>query len=239
MEKYKPEGKNYVWVRFFILIGFISAFSFWFYHSGYITVFLNKDRLLGLLTSMGAWSLLGFIALQAAQVVLAPIPGEITGMLGGYLYGPVPGIVFSTIGLTAGSYVAFTLSRIFGRPFVDKFVNRSTMERFDYVLHHKGAFLVFLLFLIPGIPKDYLCYILGLGHLNSLEFLCIMGTGRLLGTVLLTFAGNYIRQEQYGRFFLLLGVALIIILVALFYRDRLERIFRNRHLKSQQRKQSQ
>ena len=47
------------------------------------------------------------------------------------------------------------------------------MERFDYLLHHKGAFLVFLLFLIPGFPKDYLCYMLGLGHLTTLEFLAI------------------------------------------------------------------
>jgi len=63
--------------------------------------------------------------------------------------------------LTVGSFLAFSLSRFFGRPLTDKFVDAKTMARFDYLLHHKGAFLVFLLFLIPGFPKDYLCYILG------------------------------------------------------------------------------
>jgi len=58
------------------------------------------------------------------------------------------------------------------------------MARFDFLLHHKGAFLVFLLFLLPGFPKDYLCYILGLGHLPLLTFLWIGATGRLLGTII-------------------------------------------------------
>jgi uncharacterized membrane protein YdjX (TVP38/TMEM64 family) len=150
--------------------------------------------------------------------------------LGGYLFGKLLGIILSTLGLTIGSYIAFSLSRLFGRPFVEKFVNKSTMKRFDYLLHHKGAFLVFLLFLIPGFPKDYLCYILGLGHLSTMEFLIIGGTGRLFGTVLLTLGGDYIRHHQYGRFFILVGIALIVVMIAMAYRDKLERLFRVWHI---------
>lgn len=139
-------------------------------------------------------------------------------------------MLLSTLGLTLGSYVAFSLARIFGRPFVEKFVDFRTMKRFDYLLHHKGAFLVFLLFLIPGFPKDYLCYILGLGHLTTTEFLVIGGTGRLFGTVLLTLGGTYIRHHQYGRFSVLVGVAIIVVFVAMAYRDKLERAFRKWHI---------
>ena len=138
------------------------------------------------LNSLGPLSFVGFIILQAIQVIAAPIPGEVTGFIGGYLYGIVIGIVLSTIGLTIGSWVAFTLSRVLGRPFVEKFIKKKTIERYDYLLHHKGAFLVFLLFLIPGFPKDSLCYILGLGHLTTKEFLIISTVGRFAGTVLLT-----------------------------------------------------
>lgn len=164
-------------------------------------------------------------------MVAAPIPGEVTGLLGGYLYGPFLGVVLSTVGLTAGSYTAFALARIFGRPFVEKFVDKSTISRFDYLLHHKGAFLVFLLFLIPGFPKDYLCYILGLGHLSTIEFMVIGGTGRLFGTILLTLGGDYIRHHQYGRFSVLVGIALVIVFVAMAYRDKLERLFRLWHIR--------
>jgi uncharacterized membrane protein YdjX (TVP38/TMEM64 family) len=118
---------------------------------------------------------------------------------------------------------------------VEKAVSPSTMERFDYLLHHKGAFLVFLLFLIPGLPKDYLCYILGLGHLTTMEFIVIGGFGRLFGTVLLTLGGNYIRLHQYLRFSILVGVAVILVFLAMAYRDKLEAVFRQWHGKMTQR----
>jgi uncharacterized membrane protein YdjX (TVP38/TMEM64 family) len=194
--------------------------------------------MLGFLDSMGPFAFIGFILLQVTQVVAAPIPGEVTGLLGGFLYGPVLGVILSTIGLTIGSYIAFALSRAFGRPFVEKFVHKSALDRFDYLLHHKGGFVIFLLFLIPGFPKDYLCYILGLGHLSTTEFLIIGGSGRLFGTILLTLGGNYIRHQQYGNFFILTGIALIIILIAMAYRDKFERLFRILHIKDYKKKKA-
>ncbi|MDI6728959.1 MAG: VTT domain-containing protein [Thermodesulfovibrionales bacterium] len=166
------------------------------------------------------------------------MPGEVTGLLGGFLYGPFLGVILSTTGLTIGSYIAFALARTFGRPFVDRFVDKAIMNRFDYLLHHKGAFLVFLLFLIPGFPKDYLCYILGLGHLSTMEFLVIGGTGRLFGTILLTLGGDYIRHHQYGRFSILVGIALIVVFIAMAYRDKLERLFRIWHIMDYKRRKA-
>lgn len=194
--------------------------------------------MLRLLDSLGPLSFLGFILLQSAQVVAAPIPGEVTGLLGGFLYGPVLGVALSTIGLTIGSYIAFALARTFGRPFVERFVDKNTMRRFDYLLHHKGAFLVFLLFLIPGFPKDYLCYILGLGHLTTAEFLVIGGTGRLFGTILLTLGGDYIRHHQYGRFTILVGIAIVVVLITMAYKDNLDRLFRKWHIVSYKKKKA-
>lgn len=199
------------------------------YYSGIFHFFLRRERLIAWIHSLGAWGFAGFILLQVVQVVAAPVPGEATGVLGGYLYGPFVGVVLSTIGLTIGSFVAFSLSRYFGRPLTEKFVNTKTMQRFDYLLHHKGAFLIFLLFLIPGFPKDYLCYILGLGHLTTLEFLTIATTGRLLGTTLLTLGGTYLRNAQYSQFFLLTGAAVIIVLLTIAYKDRLESFLKSLH----------
>jgi uncharacterized membrane protein YdjX (TVP38/TMEM64 family) len=190
---------------------------------------MNRERMTDFIRSLGAWGFAGFILIQAFQVVAAPIPGEATGVLGGFLYGPLLGVILSTAGLTLGSYLAFSLSRTFGRPLTERFVDARTMERFDYLLHHKGAFLVFLLFLIPGFPKDYLCYMLGLGHLSTLEFLAIAATGRLLGTVMLTLGGTFLRDEQYYRFFLLTGIAVVLAILAIVYKDRLERFFRSLH----------
>ncbi len=205
------------------------AFTAALYYFGVFHFFLRKERVLEWIRSLGAWGFAGFILLQVVQVVAAPIPGEASGVLGGYLYGPFLGVLLSTVGLTLGSFIAFSLSRYFGRPLTDRFVDARTMERFDYLLHHKGAFLVFLLFLIPGFPKDYLCYILGLGHLTTLEFLSIATTGRLLGTILLTLGGTYLRDQHYYRFFLLSGAAVVLVFLTIAYRDRIEQFFRRFH----------
>lgn len=212
-----------------MLLLIIGGSSSILYETGLISFFLNKEKITNFLNSLGPLSFIGFIALQAAQVVASPIPGEVTGFIGGYVYGKLLGTVLSIIGLTIGSWAAFSLSRLFGRPFVERFVKKETMERFDYLLHHKGAFLAFLLFLIPGFPKDYLCYILGLGHLTTKEFLIISTVGRLGGTTLLTFGGDYIRHQQYYRFFILLGIVIIFIFLSMVYRDKLERLFKHLH----------
>jgi uncharacterized membrane protein YdjX (TVP38/TMEM64 family) len=222
--------KNHIWIKPLILILIIGGLTLIFYKTGLFYFFLDKERVIEFLDSLGMAAFAGFVMLQAIQVVASPIPGEVTGLLGGFLYGPFLGIVLSTIGLTIGSYIAFALSRKFGRPFVEKIVDKSTMSRFDYLLHHKGAFLVFLLFLIPGFPKDYLCYILGLGHLSTAKFLIIGGTGRLFGTILLTLGGDFIRHDQYDKFFILVGVALVVIFIAIAYKDKLERLFRIWHI---------
>jgi uncharacterized membrane protein YdjX (TVP38/TMEM64 family) len=237
----KPEQTEvvHIWLRLLILILIVGGLTVILYETGVIQFFLNKKRMAHFLDSLGPWSVLVFIVLQVAQVVAAPIPGEVTGFLGGYLFGKFFGVVLSTIGLTIGSYVAFILARAFGRPLIERFIPKSTMQRFDYLLHHKAAFLVFLLFLIPGFPKDWLCYILGLGHLTTTEFLVIGGTGRLFGTILLTLGGSYLRHHQYVRFYILVGIGISVVIVALAYRDKLDRIFRFWHLKGRRKKRQE
>lgn len=215
------------WFKLFFLIVFIVLIEV-MYEEGVFHFFLDKKRLLAFLDLLGPLSFIGFIILQISQVVVAPIPGEVTGFVGGYFFGPLLGITLSTIGLTLGSFLAFILGRFLGKPFVKRAVKKETLERFDYVLKlgHKGAFLIFLLFLIPGFPKDYLCYILGMGPMSTKEFLVISTIGRLSGTTLLTLGGVYIRKQQYREFFLLIGIAIVIILVSMVFRDKIERLFR-------------
>jgi len=237
----KPEQTKtvHIWLRLLILVVIVGGLTLILYETGVIQFFLNKKRMAHYLDSLGPWSVVVFILLQVAQVVAAPIPGEVTGFLGGYLFGKFFGVVLSTIGLTLGSYIAFLLARTFGRPLIEKFIPKSTLQRFDYLLHHKGAFLVFLLFLIPGFPKDWMCYILGLGHLTTTEFLVIGGTGRLFGTILLTLGGSYLRHHQYIRFYILVGIGISVVIVALAYRDKLDRVFRFWHLKGLRRRRQQ
>lgn len=190
----------------------------------------DKDRLVGLIEEHRTYAALIFIGLQAIQVLVAILPGEVTGFVGGIFFGPFWGIVFSTIGLALGSWIAFNLAQRFGRPLINIVVKQETIKRFDYVMRHKGLFLAFLLFLIPAFPKDILCYMLGLGHMRQVEFLAVSIVGRLLGTTLLTLGGTFFRDGRYGAFFTMIGIGIGIILIVLIFRERIESGFRKIHV---------
>jgi len=204
----------------------IGVVAYLLYAFGIIDLLLHKHRMLEYIRRHRAYSAFIFIGLQAIQVVAAPVPGEVTGFVGGLFFGPVWGILFSTIGLTIGSWLAFILARLVGRPLVEVFVNPETIRRYDYVMKHKGMFLAFLMFLIPGFPKDLLCYILGLGHMGQRDFLVVSTTGRLLGTTLLTIGGTFFRDARYGALFTVAGLSIGAILLAMIYRESIEQWFR-------------
>ena len=184
--------------------------------------FSNKPRVNSFLASFGPYAPLAFMGLQVLQVLFAPVPGEITGFIGGYLFGFGPGFAYSTLGLTLGSLLAFLISRHLGQPFVRRFVGQETMRKFDYLMEHKGAFFSFVFFLIPGLPKDYFCYLLGLSPMHIVTFLIISTVGRIPGTLLLTMQGQAIRSEDYRAFFVILGLALLSIVLTIIYRDWIE-----------------
>ncbi|MCS7215933.1 MAG: VTT domain-containing protein [Thermodesulfovibrio sp.] len=224
------KNKGRALLRFTALAVLIALFVLLLYEFGVIELFLNEEKLRKFIHSLGPFGVIGFIVLQAFQVVAAPIPGEVTGLLGGYLYGTFLGVILSTIGLTIGSVFAFVLGRVFGKPFVEKVVDPTVLNKFDYLLHNKGTFLVFFLFLIPGFPKDYLSYLLGLSKLSLLEFTVIAGVGRLLGTTLLSLGGNYLRHHEYEKFLSLAGIAVVLTLLVWLFKDKIERLLRIWHI---------
>ena len=209
-----------------LLGGVIAGVAYLLYVSNLFDLFINRRHMVSFIKEHRAYAALLFIGLQALQVVAAPVPGEVTGFAGGIIFGPVWGVVYSTIGLTIGSWSAFMLARLLGRPLVERMVSLETIQRYDYVMKHKGLWLAFLMFLIPGFPKDFLCYLLGLGHMRHRDFLLISATGRLLGTILLTMGGTYFRDARYGALFTVVGISLAIILLVMIYRDRVEQLLR-------------
>lgn len=190
--------------------------------------FTNKERVNNFVISFGSYAPLVFIGLQILQVLVAPIPGEFTGFVGGYLFGIVPGLIYSTVGLSLGSLFAFLIARRIGMPFVRRFMGPEFMGKFEYIVERHGAFLTFILFLIPGIPKDSLCYLLGLSPMHVFTFLVISCVGRIPGTLLLTMQGNSVRSEHYRAFFVVLGLLLLLIVLTFIYRDRIEKLLKHK-----------
>ncbi len=190
--------------------------------------FGNKERVNRFVLSFGPYAPLVFIGLQILQVLAAPIPGDLTGFIGGYLFGILPGLIYSTVGLSLGSLFAFLIARSLGMRFVRRFLNRESMAKFEYLIERHGAFFSFILFLIPGLPKDFFCYLLGLSPMHVGTFLLVSCVGRIPGTLLLTMEGNSIRAEHYRAFFVVLGLVLVLIVLAFVYRDRIEKFLKHK-----------
>jgi uncharacterized membrane protein YdjX (TVP38/TMEM64 family) len=221
----KPTWK---WILGYALVVLGLCLLLYYYKEAYlgfrdlVRFFSSRTRVSAFVSSFGPFAPLVFMGIQFLQVLFAPIPGELTGFIGGYLFGTGLGFIYSTIGLTLGSWVAFLIARRFGFSFVRRFVGKEIMEKFDYLMEHQGAFFSFLFFIIPALPKDYFCYLLGLSPMHVLTFLVVSTIGRIPGTLLLSMQGEAVRSEDYRAFFVVLGLGLLALVLALIYRDRIE-----------------
>ncbi|MFO7707810.1 MAG: VTT domain-containing protein [Desulfobacterales bacterium] len=164
-----------------------------------------------------------FIGLQIAQVIAAPVPGEATGFIGGYIFGAAQGFLFSSVGLTLGSLVNFGIGRALGRRYVRKLIPEKSFERLDRLINRQGVLVVFLMLLIPGFPKDYLCLLLGLSTLPPKLFLLLASIGRMPGTLLLSVKGAALYDQDYLLLGIVAAAALVLVLLAVFFRERLYR----------------
>lgn len=186
------------------------------------------------ISSYGAYAPLAYILLQIIQVIIAPIPGGAIEFLGGVMFGVKAGFIYSMIGLLIGSWIAFNLARIFEKIAVEKFVSEQTRKKFDYLVEHEGVILSFILFLLPGFPKDALCYILGLTPMHLGIFLIISTIGRIPGTLIATLQGAKAFDHQYYTFGILLGASALVILVFYIYHGEIHNLVKK--LKGEKRK---
>lgn len=237
-ETYKKGSvrKSLAWIEPLLLLSIYGGVFLLSYHLGLWQFFASQERLFKFIDSLGVWDEVGFVFLEAIQVVIPSIPGMFLNMLGGYLYGTVEGVILSTIGTTIGGYIVFLLSRRFGRRIINRYFPKTLIKRFENIPHNKGRFTIFLLFLIPGFPKDYLCYTLG--YLSTAEFFLVTGFGRLMGTFLETLGGDYIRRGRYQELFILAGVAIVIILLILVSKNWIERLLRKIHIMGYKKKKA-
>ncbi|HNS55425.1 MAG TPA: VTT domain-containing protein [Smithellaceae bacterium] len=203
-----------------VLVALLSLSTYLFLHYDLYLFFTSKRKIIEFIR-VSPFDEIVFIFLQVVQVVAAPVPGELTGFIGGYLYGPVLGTIYSTIGLTLGSWLAFVLAHFFGMPLLEKIVKPTVIEKFDHFMEHQGILVSFFLFLIPGFPKDYLCYIMGVSRMPAGTFLIISAAGRLLGTIMLTLTGNSARNGQYVLLGCFVVVGILIFIAAYYYQDKL------------------
>ncbi len=185
--------------------------------------FGDPARLRASLTRIGPWGPVVSVLLSAAQVLIAPIPGQAVGLANGYLYGPYLGLALSMVGLFLGSAVAMGLSRWLGRPLVEHFVDASTLERLDRLTARRGALFFFLVYLVPFLPDDAACFAVGLSSLPIGRMLALAMLGRMPGTFFACFVGAHAGELPNAVIAAIFGAVLLLGLLVARYSNRLER----------------
>lgn len=196
-------------------------------------IFASPERIEAAVVSWGAWGPLLFIVLQFVQVVIFVIPGEIPQIAGGYLFGLFPGSAYSIVGILIGSSFNFLLARLLGVPFVRAIFREEQIGSFDRIAHSARAQIAFfLLFVIPGIPKDILCYVAGLSPLRFGAFILISTVGRIPGIVGSAAMGNAAASREWVLALVLLGIATLLFVLGLIYRNRIHSLIERFALQS-------
>ncbi len=187
-----------------------------------LPLFKDAVRLRAIVQGFGFFGPAFFILLQVLQVLIAPVPGQAAGFVSGYIFGVFPGTVYTMIGTTIGSYIAFILARKFGRPFVEKAISKSLLKKFDYVSKSKGVFALFLIFLLPALPDDAICFIAGLTKIRIRVLVLIAFLGRLPGFFILNLVGNGMALSQWETSVIIFSLMIFVSLIIFLFRKQLE-----------------
>ncbi len=183
--------------------------------------------------SFGLWGALIYMLLQVMQVVIAPIPGEMIQMAGGYIYGTFLGAVYTEIGVVAGVIIVFSFVRLGGYPAVRTFFSPEKLHRFDFLVNNqKSEIMLFLLFLIPGIPKDILTYVAGLTPIKPRRFYLITSIARFPGILGSVYMGAQFGRRDYVPMLIVGAVAIMLFATGLLFQrpivDFIDRIVKKR-----------
>ncbi len=189
--------------RVFALISFavvfiLAALATYFLWNRISSVAASPEALRDLILSYGILSYAVGLGLQILQVFVALLPGELIELALGYSFGFLGGTVICLLGIAIATIPVFLLTKRFGIRFVEIFFDRKKIESISFLRNQKKLKrLVFLLFFIPGTPKDLLTYFVGLTPLTLTEFLTLTLVARIPSIVTSTASGSLFAEGDY------------------------------------------
>jgi len=179
-------------------------------------IFSSSDSARDWVLGYGVYAPLALFLLQIAQVIIAPLNNFIINLAGGYIFGPYFGFLYNYFGWVSGAIIVFFLARRVGRKFVDFFVSQEKLAKFDQAVE-KGSYFIFALFLMPGIPDDFLVYLVALSKKISFKtFLWMIMIGKIPGKLATSFLGAGIAEKDIVS--ILIFVVFSIVSVVIFYK---------------------
>ena len=208
------------------IIYILSAIGFW-------DKIHSVDEFRDYIASFGNYAVAIFVSIQFLQVVILPIPSFITVGAGVLLFGALKGAIFSYIGITLGSLVAFFIGRNFGEKIVKWLIGDKALKKTLKLLKGKDKIILTFMFLFPFFPDDLLCFVSGISSMSALFFVIMISIVRLITIFTSSFSmnNNFIPYDTWwGLVIWVILFALTILASTFIYKksDNIERFIKSK-----------
>ncbi len=183
----------------------------WFIGKPMLEFVSTPEKFRAWVDSSGIMGRICFVLMVTFQVVIALVPGEPLEIGAGYAFGAVEGTVLCLMGIALGSLLVFLLVRKFGTPLVEVFFTFEKIKQAKFLQNRKKvALIVFLMFFLPGTPKDLLTYFVGLTNIKWKHFFIIATVARIPSVVTSTVGGSFLGTQKYTFAIVVFAVTLVI-----------------------------
>lgn len=182
----------------------------------------DPDSLSVWIDSAGIWGPIIFMLLNTLQVLLAIIPGGPFEVAAGALFGPWIGTLMCDVAMSAGGVITFLFVKKFGMKFIELFTTREKIESVKFLhSNKKSTTLLFLFFLLPGTPKDLMCYVVGLTDIKLSTWTLINVVGRFPAILLSALGGSALGEEKYHIFIAAFAIIIVFYFLGSFLYKKL------------------
>ena len=208
-----------------LVLSIVALFTI-FYYTGLLSHFSSLEEARKWFESFGIWAWLIFFIIQILQVVVLPIPAQITTIAGVLLFGPWIAFVISAIAIVIGSFACFAIGKLFGVKIAYKLASKQTVDKYRDLLTKKGRVLLPVMFLFPAFPDDLLCFVAGTTKMTWRYFIIVTLLTRLIGVACICWfgSGDLIPFHGWGiPVWIVIGIVMIVTVFLLFkYQEQFE-----------------
>lgn len=167
----------------------------------------GRNELQKTVKSSGAFAPLVYSVMCGVQVIIALLPGEPFEVVGGLLFGTFGGLALCVLGIALGQVVVYYLVRWIGKPLIDAIMSKENYNKLKFLNNEKSLeLIIFILFLIPGTPKDALTYFIPVTKIKPSKYFVMTALARVPSIVTSTYVGANISQ---GKWFV--GVIILVV----------------------------
>lgn len=211
-------------LKFGLLLGILVGIPLYiyFFHKEVIETMSSLESVKAYFNEHKGTMALTYMGAQCIQIIICLIPGQWLQIAAGYFYGVPVSFAMSIVGALVGSVVTYYLAKLLGHDAIHLFFGEEKIREMISRLNSKKAtIIIFLIFLIPGVPKDLCNYAAGLSEMKLKPFLFVSLLGRspgMLGSIII---GRQLATGSYGAAIAVGVIAIVCFILGIKYRHKL------------------